>query len=382
MDEHGWRHCDAYNFQTANEDIFGRSSHINAGCEFPTLVHGCDRRKYFGHVWSRYSTYQYLQRCCPWSNLRRVELWHMVSAVSCLQYMQLLMTVTHPQQKVSCDMLSHYLSLLDMIRHDRWCCSWSWFLELVFQDISSLFFCAGLKCCTVSRVNITPYHHPILVLPSIRQANLDAPHRIGEFLWGMLYCRHPSWVQVLFSTFPWKKHVASRQSCEFSLFASCQCAWLNKRLKKLLSELIAKRACSNIFHMRRQVKTVEDGTAGLSRCVHPGLRGHLVLCTCSWSRAFTKGDPGQKNERDSWYLTRGKFLCLTLAFWNLALRGIPPSPWNFLILLTLLGVTMATMVYRYDDTTQDSTVQPVELSGQTILAGECKVPWCSRLKGC
>ena len=46
----------------ANEDIFGRSSHINAGCEFPTLAHGCRRsRTYFGHVWtSRYSTYQYL----------------------------------------------------------------------------------------------------------------------------------------------------------------------------------------------------------------------------------------------------------------------------------------------------------------------------------
>ena len=218
-----------------------------------------------------------------------------------------------------------------------------------------LVFCAGLTCCTVSRVNITPYHHPILVLPSIRQANLDAPHRIGEFLWGMLYCRHPSWVQVLFSTSPWKKCGQSPVLQVFSVYKLPMCAWLNKRLKKLLSELIAKRACSNIFHVRRQVKTVEDGTAGLSRCVHPGLRGHLVLCTCSWSRAFTKGDPGQKNERDSWYLTRGKFLCLTLTFWNLALRGIPPSPWNFLILLTLLGVTMATIIYRYDARFNGST---------------------------
>jgi len=65
MDEHGWRPCDAYNLQTANEDIFGRSSHINAGCEFPTLAHGCGRsRTYFGHVWtSRYSTCSILQRC-------------------------------------------------------------------------------------------------------------------------------------------------------------------------------------------------------------------------------------------------------------------------------------------------------------------------------
>ena len=119
--------------------------------------------------------------------------------------------------------------------------------------------------------------------------------------------------------------------------------------------------------------------------------GHLVLCTCSWSRAFIKGDPGQKNERDSWYLTRGKFLCLTLTFGNLALRGIPPFWSCWLCLVSLWSI----------DTTQDSTVQPVNSQVRPSLQGtystvqpvnsqvrpslqgsECKVPWCSRLKGC
>ena len=224
MDEHGWRPCDAYNLQTANEDIFGRSSHINAGCEFPTLAHGCGRsRTYFGHVWtSRYSTCSILQRCCPWSNLTCGALAHGVSS-----QLFAIHAAAHDRHASAAESeLWHVVTLSIPPWHDK---AWSMMLFMVLflgtgipGYIMLVFLCRfDVLHCVKGQYHTLPSPHTSL--HSIRQANLDAPHRIGEFLWGMLYCRHPSWVQVLFSTSPWKKHVASRQSCEFSLFASCQC---------------------------------------------------------------------------------------------------------------------------------------------------------------
>ena len=76
---------------------------------------------------------------------------------------------------------------------------------------------------------------------------------------------------------------------------------------------------------------------------------------------------------------------ISVSHLNIRKLGTERNP-TFLILLTLLGVTM---VYRYDARFNGSTCElsgqtilagdvfngsTCELSGQTILAGECKVP--------